>query len=256
MLLGARQFFERRGAPAWQNPYVTDGLVAMWDGEWNAGPGVHDAATTTWQDLSEYANTASVVPSTATPIWGDKYFTMHSGATGFISGENSAYASLLTTPGCTYELVFEMLENLSRYAIVYVGGVATDIGLCTVARFGTRDFVSSSLRAKGYGALISRFETDGIDLANVMCYSCGQITQTGERVITRAVGLESDVSKDQSFGGIQYSDNKIGIGCGTSGGYTLGGAANIYSLRVYNRALTASEIARNYAKDKERFNLP
>ena len=24
----------------WTNPYVTDGLVAMWDGEWNAGGGV------------------------------------------------------------------------------------------------------------------------------------------------------------------------------------------------------------------------
>ena len=35
----------------WQNPYITDGLVAMWDGEWNAGWGVHDAAATTWKDL-------------------------------------------------------------------------------------------------------------------------------------------------------------------------------------------------------------
>ena len=51
MLLGARQFFERRGGGGWQNPYVTDGLVAMWDGEWNAGGGVHDAAATTWVDI-------------------------------------------------------------------------------------------------------------------------------------------------------------------------------------------------------------
>ena len=31
------------GKKGWTNPYVTDGLVAMWDGEWNAGGGVHDA---------------------------------------------------------------------------------------------------------------------------------------------------------------------------------------------------------------------
>ena len=33
-------------------------------------------------------------------------------------------------------------------------------------------------------------------------------------------------------------------------------APNFYSLRVYSRALTADEIAHNYAIDKERFNLP
>ena len=33
----------RNGMAVWTNPYVTDGLVAMWDGEWNAGGGVHDA---------------------------------------------------------------------------------------------------------------------------------------------------------------------------------------------------------------------
>ena len=27
----------------WKNPYVTDGLVAMWDGEWNVGGGVISA---------------------------------------------------------------------------------------------------------------------------------------------------------------------------------------------------------------------
>jgi len=31
---------------------------------------------------------------------------------------------------------------------------------------------------------------------------------------------------------------------------------NIYSLRVYNRPLTAEEVAHNYAVDKSRFNLP
>ena len=33
------------------NPYVTDGLIAMWDGEWNVGLGIHDSSSTTWVDL-------------------------------------------------------------------------------------------------------------------------------------------------------------------------------------------------------------
>ena len=33
------------------NPYITDGLVAMWDGEWNAGIGIHDDNAIVWKDL-------------------------------------------------------------------------------------------------------------------------------------------------------------------------------------------------------------
>ena len=49
--LGARQFFERRGGGGWQNPYIADGLIAMWDGEWNAGPGHSDPTTGQIVDL-------------------------------------------------------------------------------------------------------------------------------------------------------------------------------------------------------------
>ena len=32
----------------WKNPYVTDGLIAMWDGIWNAGPGTHADDFSSW----------------------------------------------------------------------------------------------------------------------------------------------------------------------------------------------------------------
>ena len=35
----------------WKNPYITDGLVAWWDGIWNAGLGVHDSNATVWRDI-------------------------------------------------------------------------------------------------------------------------------------------------------------------------------------------------------------
>ena len=43
------------------NPYVTDGLVLFFDGEWNAGFGVHDPAATVWKDLSATGNDAEFV---------------------------------------------------------------------------------------------------------------------------------------------------------------------------------------------------
>ena len=49
MLIAARNGFavKRR----WKNPYITDGLVAMWDGEWNAGGGKHNPNATVWKDI-------------------------------------------------------------------------------------------------------------------------------------------------------------------------------------------------------------
>ena len=40
------------------------------------------------------------------------------------------------------------------------------------------------------------------------------------------------------------------------GSSAYGFRGHYHSLRLYSRALTADEIARNYAVDKERFNLP
>ena len=51
MMIGARTAAWAKSG-GWVNPYVPDGLVAMWDGEWNAGGGVHDPNATVWKDLS------------------------------------------------------------------------------------------------------------------------------------------------------------------------------------------------------------
>lgn len=49
---------------------------------------------------------------------------------------------------------------------------------------------------------------------------------------------------------------KVSVGLrqtNTNDGYYVG---DIYCVRYYDRALTESEIAANYAVDKARFNLP
>lgn len=51
MMLGARTAAWAKSG-GWINPYATDGLVAMWDGEWNVAGGVHDSSSRYWNDLS------------------------------------------------------------------------------------------------------------------------------------------------------------------------------------------------------------
>lgn len=76
-------FRKKRGG--WVNPYITDGLVAMWDGEWNAGGGVHDASATVWKDI--VGNTDLNVRSS--PIWGDQFCTMQGPGNGRLSSSES-----------------------------------------------------------------------------------------------------------------------------------------------------------------------
>ena len=49
--LGAASSIARSSAKSFENPYITDGLVAMFDGEWNAGFGKHNLSATSWKDL-------------------------------------------------------------------------------------------------------------------------------------------------------------------------------------------------------------
>ncbi len=56
------------------NPYVTDGLVLHYDGIWNAGLGVHDAAATVWKDLSATGNDADFVSEATGGGWLDNAY--------------------------------------------------------------------------------------------------------------------------------------------------------------------------------------
>ena len=50
--IGGRNTILYGDSLSYNNPYITDGLIAMWDGEWNSGFGVHDDNSSIWKDLS------------------------------------------------------------------------------------------------------------------------------------------------------------------------------------------------------------
>lgn len=81
------------------NPYITDGLIAMWDAEWNAGIGVHDPTAIIWKDLSGNKCHLSPVNGFDGIEFGEK------------SASTTANTSLVaktpdvTTPDYTFELI-------------------------------------------------------------------------------------------------------------------------------------------------------
>jgi len=221
---GARQFFERRGAPIGPTArdYVQDGLVAMWDGIENAGWGVHDPNATTWKDLSGRENS---IPLTA-ESWGSDYFICsdESGRLDhFIDGIETIEFVGRRTSSATYQVAIGLARQPSNYYSRYV---AFSSGY---ANFGS--YLPSMLSNEN---VVESLATNFSDLF-----------RNGEQE-------EPDVGAGDYFG----VGSSTGVVLGRSGSdkYPFGG--DIYAIRLYSRALTADEIAANYAIDKARFNLP
>ena len=55
------------------NPYIRDGLIATWDGEWNVGFGEHDAESTTWVDLTGNGHDWAL---TSNYSWGEDFLNI------------------------------------------------------------------------------------------------------------------------------------------------------------------------------------
>ena len=230
------------GGAKWRNPYVTDGLVAMWDGEWNAGPGVHDANATTWKDLV-----------------GDIDFALLSGGSfntnSLVVNGYSAVANYSeNTVPATIEIVLQRTNSTSRSCVFMFGKKHPISSQCcrmmmvidnqTVQYAGGANLASKNMD----GLLHTRsIIFDGTSLSSIPTglYKNGEVDQSAYTY-----------NNSWSSIGTDYLD-KITIGHGysnpTTGRPMVG---EIYSLRAYSRALTDAEIAANFAIDKARFNLP
>lgn len=100
------------GGKGWKNPYITDGLIAMWDGEWNDGCGVHDAAATTWLDIVG----GKILTLNGSAVFGENYM----GTTDDVSGAigdfnlNATYMELVMSVGRTADWFLRAIKLANR----------------------------------------------------------------------------------------------------------------------------------------------
>lgn len=236
-MLAMRQIMlgPRNGA-GWVNPYVTDGLVAMWDGEWNVGGGVHDAAATTLKNLAvdgmldislngSYTITDNSVRFTGGYGIADKYdFTGKVGATISVLASYNAIA--FNGNGWSYA------GASPRLAAYYDGGgwnlssrnnppkITDSYTTGTVYRYDFVWDVSNQILAVYKNGALVGSATDNPYLGN-----------PANHFRMMAYGNSSDANLS-TFNG------------------------EVFNCMVYMKALSAAEIAANYAIDKARFNLP
>ncbi len=246
MIIGAWGLGRKRG---WTNPYVTDGLIAMWDAEWNVGGGVHDASATTWKDLSGNNMDFTLVEGNSS--WLENALLGASRSAGYIG---SLSASSLGTVGFVefvgnpYYGVGDGVETTP--GMILDGATSGSVinlrirgwanrKVCSILK-GSKNcpwYVTPGMGTKSEDRIVyCAGDVSGADV--------GKVYYNGNEVTPQTFGENFDASPYVCLGAYKTNDARYP--------YT----GSVYCIRIYSRALTAAEIAANYAIDKQRFNLP
>ena len=233
MMNAAAGIFLAARRKGWTNPYVTDGLVAMWDGEWNSVGGQHDANGKYLYDIinDEYADLMTSQFRAGTNYWE----VTRASATGKTSSLSTAFLSAIVGGYARIETV------------LYPNVVATQI-------YGNNCFSISG----GYFGYNEHSGNGGCSI-----FSSGWVSAKDTALVGVPVGNVA-LDLDAANNTIKYTVGKVDSAIGSitipdtikNGCCMNNVGTRFYSLRIYSRALTAAEIAANYAVDKARFNLP
>ena len=206
--------------------YVQTGLVAMWDGIENAGWGVHDASATTWKDLVG-TNDMTLVGS---PTWTDY---------GMLVDGSSKYTNMNATSGVV----------TMEVGVTIDGGASSRRYICVIsptsAIYERYIFLIQNKLWVSRNSKTITAESNLFDGTISVVYGSGDSNSVDK---IYKLGVESETTPINDY----WSGATPGIN--RYGSYYFTGTVRF--IRLYSRALTASEIAANYAIDKARFNLP
>lgn len=202
-------------------PYVSDGLVAAWDGEYNTGVS-HDDNAPNWIDCVN-----GFVLNGVNPQWGDKYSLFE--VSSYFSGTDSSVFSQNYV-----EIVVKLAASLGRIYRIRAYDTSPNI-LC----FHSSNGIAIATTANNSFAVATK---DTL-LSYHVDYSTHNLWCNG--VALSPSGTYSEPNSGLYTIGASY----------WRGNYRDFFAGKIYCVRIYNRQLTAEEIAYNYNVDKERFGL-
>jgi len=266
--------------------YVQEGLVAMWDGIENAGWGVHDPNATTWKELV-VGGANFPLPTLAS--WRDDGLYVPDVQNTYIAtnpGTTSSYVSSVDTLG--YSAIVNARTNMTltaemgwhQEAIPEVQQNLTN-PYNSVAPFGFLNYTEYSYSIWGvppyqaawrlnpaatWNSAYWRYYNGGTLAANTdyhMSFAFNGIDENGrfrgeiysDGTIKNATGPTTAAS---NYNALQHggTERPYTFRLNASSATATGVLGKIRFIRLYSRALTASEIAANYAIDKVRFNLP
>ena len=218
-----------------ENPYVTDGLIAMWDAEWNCFSGLHQTNATKWNDIvSGY----DLQLASGTPTWEAKANVIN-GKWGIVSPEIQALFKAANKNDLSYEVCFSALPYNIQGTVL--GFNDTLIG--TIASYSTiGDWCWST-------QLINPTKFGTTRKGTLSVVRNGQTSRTDVYADGEVFG-----GKTGSSGG-DLTGKTFGIGYGYGQWNYAPTGIKIHCIRLYNRMLTADEIQKNKDIDAARFSI-
>ena len=213
--------------------YVQDGLVAQWDGIDNAivnGSRTHDASATVWKDLIGSLD----LTLTANGSWS-------ANGNAFVANGIAAKCATAAPAYKTIEVVYRSANIDGR--ILFSGGAVNQFVIFDNLGGGTNNLYYSGVRETPLCR--HAFNASEICFAAARFDDAGAVSgiyMDGESVATFPKYDTWTASEGISVGGRYHS---------SYGPYPWYG--EVYAIRLYNRRLTAYEMARNYRVDCKRF---
>lgn len=231
-----------------QSSYVQDGLVCWYDGIYNTVSG-HDKNATVWQDLTGNNNNGTLKNINNTDDIG---WTSNSLILDGIDDWVQMTQIPASEDGITVEIVAKVLDvsegSQENYICNYESG-----GIGITQNLGK---IRESAYIEKY---VGFYDEKNIKISQIYSMSTG-VDKKNETMYS-SINNNKQIS---IFGG-QYSEPQNNtvfvIGTNPNGNQsdlpTGEKMPNIevYSIRIYNRSLTADEISKNYEEDKIRFQI-
>jgi hypothetical protein len=215
---------------------VTDGLVLCLDA---ANPKSYPGSGTTWSDLSGNGNNGTLTNGPT--------FNSGNGGNIIFDGTNDYVSTNLilsspTTTATTFDIVF---KNNST---------STFRGLIGASSYNETGF---SIGFIGLSTMRNTYNASNLNFENQFSYNSSVISNgififNGRNInIYRNSILSSSFTA--SFDAVQNSSG-IQIGRNLQGGWGTS-QVDIYSVKIYNRALTAAEIQQNFNATRSRYGI-
>ena len=200
--------------------YINDGMILLLDGLQNTREG-HSASTNVWEDLS--GNNYDVTMENIQINNNNMYF----------SGTNSKMYSENNINAVSVEMVLELeeTEQIEQY----------------IAYFGSTDKILAWSPTENAFLLGNNKKRYSIDKLYKLSSISVQYNPDAMYLNSKELGL--NVGSE----GWMYGQKYPFMISGYSNGWRMKG--KIYSIRVYNRALTQEEINHNYMVDKARYGI-
>ena len=220
-----------------KNPYVTKGLVAMWDGEWNAGLGRHDGKSHEWKDIIGKSDCKPI----GAPGFSDKA-TVLDGNSCWEANPSPELLKAIQSDSVTCEVVL-------RFAKEATGGIQGFIG------FGKADsrvlwgYVGSAMSPNAAIVFQHKSSPSAQSWKVNGCFD-GLHTVVISSHDGEVVGLVDAKECLKTKSAVAANPLPCYIG------YIDGWAkmkGEIYCVRIYNRALGERELQSNHTIDKKRF---